>query len=92
MLAYRVDDMTCGHCASAITQAVREADPGAKVAVDLAQRLVRIDPAESTADELRGAIAEAGYTPRPLVTEEAAAAVARTGGCCGGGSTSKCGT
>jgi copper chaperone len=92
MLAYRVHDMTCGHCASAITKAIRDVDPGAKVAVDLAQHLVRIDAAESTAAGLREAIAEAGYTPLPLRTEEAAAPAPHTGGCCCGGSTSKRGT
>jgi copper chaperone len=91
MLAYRVDDMTCGHCASAITKAVRAVDPRAKVAVDLTQHLVHIDADKSSADELREAISDAGYTPRLLKSEEAAAPAARTGGCCCGGSTSKCG-
>ncbi|MCC7286158.1 MAG: heavy-metal-associated domain-containing protein, partial [Burkholderiaceae bacterium] len=36
MLAYRVEDMTCGHCASTITRAVRDVDAGAKVEVDIA--------------------------------------------------------
>ena len=31
MIAFRVDDMTCGHCVKAITQAVRDADAGAAV-------------------------------------------------------------
>ena len=66
MLAFRVDDMTCGHCASTITKAVRAVDAGAKVEVDLARHLVRIEPTETDARELGEAIAEAGYTPVPV--------------------------
>ena len=66
MLAFRVDDMTCGHCASTITRAVRAVDAGATVEVDLARRLVRIEPAETDAREFGEAIADAGYTPVPV--------------------------
>lgn len=82
MLAFRVDDMTCGHCASAITRAVRAVDSGAKVVVDLAAHRVSVEPTEADAEELRTAIAEAGYTPVPLAPTEAAAQAPRAGGCC----------
>ena len=82
MLAFRVDDMTCGHCASAITRAVRAVDAGAKVAVDLAAHRVSVEPTEADAEELRAAIAEAGYTPVPLAPSEAATQAPRVGGCC----------
>ena len=90
MLTFRVDDMTCGHCASTITKAVRVVDAGAKVEIDLAQHLVRIDPTERDEVELSEAIAEAGYTPVPVELQSAAAAAPRAGGCCCGGSTSGC--
>ena len=61
MLTYRVDDMTCGHCASTITKAVRAVDAGAKVDIDLAQHLVMVEPTEADVQELSDAIAEAGY-------------------------------
>lgn len=63
MHVFRIDDMTCGHCASTITKAVHEVDAGAKVEVDLGQHLVRIEPAEADAAALAEAISESGYTP-----------------------------
>ena len=90
MLTFRVDDMTCGHCASTITKAVRAVDAGAKVEIDLAQHLVRIDPTEAHGRELSKAIAEAGYTPAPVELQSAAAAAPRASGCCCGGSSSGC--
>ena len=89
MLTYRVDDMTCGHCASTITKAVRAADAGAKVEVDLAGHLVHIQPVEAGDQDLREAIAEAGYTPVPVEAQQAAATPG-TGGCCCSGTGSSC--
>ena len=83
MLAYRIEDMTCGHCASAIAKALKSADRDARVAVDLAQRLVTVEPAEADAQELAEAITEAGYTPVPVEPAPAAAAPGKSGGCCG---------
>jgi len=79
MLAYRVEDMTCGHCASTITRAVRDVDAGAKVEVDIGQHLVRIEPASAEAAEFTQAITEAGYTPVQLAS--APAPQAGAGGC-----------
>lgn len=91
MYTFRVDDMTCGHCASAISKAVRAIDAGAKVEVDLAQHLVRIEPTETDASELAQALVEAGYTPVLAAPEpQPAATPARTGCCCGTGA-SRCG-
>lgn len=63
MIAFQVDDMSCGHCVKAITQAVREADPAAKVHIDLATHRVEIEPARADAQALSRAITDAGYTP-----------------------------
>jgi copper chaperone len=63
MIAFRVDDMSCAHCVQAITQAVQATDAGASVAVDLAAHRVEIQPAAATAEQLIGALQEAGYTP-----------------------------
>lgn len=65
MIAFEVNDMTCGHCASTITKAVKGADKDARVSIDLAKRRVEIEPASSDRDELSDAIKEAGYTPVP---------------------------
>lgn len=63
MIAFEVNDMTCGHCVRAITRAVQEVDPGAQVQIDLAAHRVQVEPAAADADTLKSAIEEAGYTP-----------------------------
>ena len=83
MIAFQVNDMTCGHCASTITKAVKAVDKDATVAIDLDRRAVMIEPTDADADELRNAIAQAGYTPLPIAGADAVAP-ARAGGCCGG--------
>ena len=84
MQVVRVHDMTCGHCVASITEAVRSVDAGAKVEVDLAQRLVRIEPTEADGSALAGAIAEAGYTPVPVESPRPSEkAAGRRTGCCG---------
>ena len=65
MIAFEVNDMTCGHCVSTLTKALKAADPRAKVQIDLARHRVEIEPGEADARELSEAIQEAGYTPTP---------------------------
>jgi len=65
MIAFQVDDMTCGHCVRTIAEAVKGADADATVRIDLGSRRVEIEPARTDARRLRDAIAEAGYTPVP---------------------------
>lgn len=43
MIEFQVDDMTCGHCASAIAKAVQSLDRAAKVEIDLPARRVRVE-------------------------------------------------
>ena len=66
MIAFEVNDMTCGHCISTITRAVKDADEDAKVQIDLARHRVQIEPANADARQLRDAIEQAGYTPVPV--------------------------
>ncbi len=88
MISFQVNDMTCGHCVSSITKAVKALDSGAKVQIDLAAHRVEIEAAGANAVELSDAIKEAGYTPvsvenstvAPIV---ATAAPTRKGCCCG---------
>ena len=83
MFAFKVEDMTCGHCARAISQAVADVDKAARADVDIQQKLVRVISIAS-AGELAEAIREAGYTPY-LVNEPAEASPASASkGCCGG--------
>ena len=85
MTTFEVKDMTCGHCISTITQAVKAVDPGAKVQIDLATHRVTIDPTEADAAELSEAIARAGYTPVAVAVgmeRVVAKAAPARGGCC----------
>jgi copper chaperone CopZ len=65
MYELKVEDMTCGHCMSRVTQAVKSVDPAAKLDINLKHKQVRI---ESTFElpELTDALAEAGY-PAQLI-------------------------
>ncbi|NCT81705.1 MAG: heavy-metal-associated domain-containing protein [Comamonadaceae bacterium] len=85
MIAYQVNDMTCGHCVSIITKALKAVDHDARVQVDLATRRVQIEPSRADAEELAEAIKEAGYNPTPVAPANTAAAKP-AGGCCGCGS------
>lgn len=82
MISNQVNDMTCGHCASTLTKAVKAADRDAKITIDLAQHLVTVEPNNASAQEIHDAIAEAGYSPRP-VTAMAPDVVATGPSCCG---------
>ena len=87
MNTFEVKDMTCGHCVSTITKAVKALDSGATVQVDLSTHLVKIEAMEADAVELSEAIKEAGYTPMAVedsvVAPIAASTPARKGCCCG---------
>jgi copper chaperone len=65
MVAFEVNDMTCGHCVSTVTQALKQLDRDAKVTIDLARHRVEIESGAADAQALRDAIAQAGYTPVP---------------------------
>jgi copper chaperone len=65
MYQFNVPDMTCGHCVSTITKAVKSEDPKAKVEINLGQHLVKIESALSQ-DEIAQQITEAGYTPTAI--------------------------
>ena len=62
MLTFQVADMSCGHCAGAITQAIKETSPEATVNIDLGAHTVSV---EGVADavQIQQAISAAGYTP-----------------------------
>lgn len=89
MLTYRIEDMTCGHCASTITKAVHAVDDGAHIEVDLARHLVHIEPAEADSQTLSKAIAKAGYSPEPVETFRESTP-APTGRCCCDSGASSC--
>ncbi|MGB3814563.1 MAG: heavy-metal-associated domain-containing protein [Shinella sp.] len=62
ILAFTVSDMTCGHCAKAITGAVLTAYPAAKVDIDIAAKRVTIENAGDRA-AVASVIEAEGYSP-----------------------------
>ena len=84
MIAFEVKDMTCGHCVSTITKAVKGTDKDAKVQVELATHTIQIEPTEASASELSDAIKEAGYTPVLIGAQALESSQAKRGGCCCG--------
>ena len=62
MIEMTLPDMSCGHCASTVTQACKAVDPAAQVEVDLGSKKVRIESAEDRQD-FTEALTEAGYPP-----------------------------
>ena len=62
MYEFKVADMTCGHCVSSVTKAVKGLDASAQVEISLQARRVVVRSSASQA-EIADAIREAGYTP-----------------------------
>jgi copper chaperone len=63
MLRFQVDGMSCGHCVQAVTAAVKDVDPQAEVAVDLASKSVAVR-SRLEAGPVAEAIRQAGYEVR----------------------------
>lgn len=87
MIAFQVDDMTCGHCVSTITKALKWTDKDAKVQIDLATHRIEVEPSTANLAELSDAIKDAGYTPVTLNNAPESAskeAAPKRGGCCCG--------
>jgi copper chaperone len=87
MTTFEVKDMTCGHCVSTITKAVRAVDEDAMVQIDLATHRVTIDSTAAEAADLSDAINRAGYTPVAVeagLERVAAKVTSARGGCCCG--------
>jgi copper chaperone len=83
MIAFEVNDMTCGHCVSTITKALKATDKDAKVQIDLATHRVQVEPVSADAEELAEAIKDAGYTPVPVEAAAREVATPAGGSCCG---------
>lgn len=60
-IEFQVEGMSCQHCVTAVTNAIREHDGAAQVQVDLASGRVAVESVQP-ADTLKAAIDEAGYT------------------------------
>lgn len=62
MIQFNIPQMSCGHCVRAVTEAVKEVDPDARVNVDLGTKQVSIESAAER-PKLVDALKEAGYEP-----------------------------
>jgi len=60
MYEFEIQSMTCGHCASHVTRAVKSLDAQAKVEVNLPTKKVLVESSEDRAS-VAAALAEAGY-------------------------------
>lgn len=65
MIELTIKGMTCGHCASRVTQAVKSVDEQAKVSIDVAKKYVRIESARAAGD-IEAALTQAGYPPTAI--------------------------
>lgn len=90
MIAFEIQDMTCGHCREAITRAVLGVDSAAEVEVDLARHRVQIKSAAVAAQQFSDAIAAAGYTPTRM-TKQDGRPESQAGGCSCSGAGASCG-
>jgi len=63
---YLVDGMTCSHCVSSVTEEISALDGVESVSVDLnaggSSRVSVVSSTPVATDEIRAAVAEAGYT------------------------------
>lgn len=57
---FTVTGMTCGHCEKAVTRALQQTDPDAKVTIDRPQNRVEVESVQPR-DVLAHAITEEGY-------------------------------
>ncbi|KFC75703.1 Heavy metal transport/detoxification protein [Bosea sp. LC85] len=64
-LSFRVEDMTCGHCAGTITKAIEASLPGTRVQADPASKLVSVQGSSDRA-AIAAIVTAAGYTPQPV--------------------------
>lgn len=61
MVTLIVPDMTCGHCAKVVTEAVKSVDSNATVNIDLETKTVQIDSQSVDAAAVSQALDAAGY-------------------------------
>lgn len=59
-MEFKVKDMSCGGCANSITRAVTSVDPIAKLDIDIATKIVKVDSVLAS-ERLIAVIEAAGY-------------------------------
>jgi copper chaperone len=80
-----IDGMTCGHCVSAVRQALDGVDGATVESVAVGSATVAYDPARTSPERLAAAVTEEGYAASTAATAVGPAG-RRQGGCgCGCG-------
>jgi copper chaperone CopZ len=65
----KIDGMSCGHCLSAVSQALRSADGVDEVrTVEMGRAEVVIDESRTTSARVAEAVTAVGYPARPVTT------------------------
>lgn len=59
-MEFDIPDMSCGHCASAITQALKQLDASASISIDLPAKKITVQTTENR-QTVAAALTEAGY-------------------------------
>jgi copper chaperone len=67
MQRFHLPDMSCGHCVAAISEALKAADPAARIDVDRDAKIASVD-STLPRERLAAALTEAGYPPAPADT------------------------
>jgi copper chaperone len=62
LIQFNIPAMSCGHCVRAVTEAVQEVDPQAKVDIELDTKQVKVE-SQAARERLADALTEAGYPP-----------------------------
>lgn len=65
MQNYKVDNMSCGHCAGAVQKAILSVDPQATIKVDLGAGEISVETVAASGP-ITEALEAAGYESRPL--------------------------
>lgn len=65
MLKLKIDNITCNHCISLVTRAIKSLDNSATVDVDLRSRIVTVNSSLSQTDVL-AELDEIGYSATPV--------------------------
>jgi copper chaperone len=62
MQSFQIPDMSCGHCASRIGQALKALDPACRIEFELRERRIQVQ-SEQPREALAEALQAAGYPP-----------------------------
>ena len=65
MITLQVPNISCGHCARSVTEAIHELDPAATVSVDVPAKRVSFDTS-APLDQVFAKLAGAGYPASAL--------------------------